>query len=168
MLQIVSTRASVIQRQKDYKVYNSKRFINTADNINYWIGHIIEELAEFASAPQNQKASEAADVIIFLQNYLAVELPNYKLTIKLQSRDLYTPLPELIYKLRKLADRRKDWKTYPMAEIKDYSRTGALVIQYLLWFVPASDINDAYNSKVESNVTRSDWDRKSSISLLRV
>jgi hypothetical protein len=120
---------------------------------------VIEELCEFALAPQNQKASEASDVIIFLQNYLAVELQEYKLTIKLQNRNVYTPLPELIYKLRDLADRRKDWKTYPLPRISDYSRVGALVVQYLLWFVPASEIYEAYSAKVKSNVVRDDWDR---------
>jgi hypothetical protein len=160
-MKITSTRKSVIQRQIDYGVYNTDRFLYNAYSVRYWSSHLIEELCEYTLAESLNKAEEAADCIIFLQNLIAVICPDKKLVLNLTIPPKYIPIAEVIKSILELNNLRKDWKSYEKPELQLVSDCVTTIIGYLLWYVKPTELLKAYEFKVSKNVTRTDWNRKS-------
>jgi hypothetical protein len=150
---------TVTTRQEKYGL-STIRLEYTQDNLNYWLGHLIEELLEFTLAAPEDKVVEAADVLIFLQNYSSVLLPATTLRISLSNakKPKYIQLAKVLFELRKTHRQRKDWKNYKSDQVQ-IQFAFQQVLVYLSWFVPAQEIEKAYLAKEKYNTARNDWDR---------
>lgn len=160
---IKSNLASVIERQKAFGVYKPEEFIQNPYNTAYWSGHLIEELCEFLEAPLNDELSEAADVIIFLQNLSAYLYPDETLLIKLRDYSVNGDQPpfaeEIILAVRQYLPNRKSWKKYSGITWENFQNLVRLVLEVISQNYFYYDIEKAYEAKQKYNESREDWDR---------
>lgn len=161
---IESNLASVIGRQKAFGVYRSEEFIQSPYNTAYWSGHLIEEICEFLGAGPGEELSEAADVIIFLQNLSAYLYPDKTLAIDLS---IYTEIydndacpKELILAIRQYLPNRKSWKNYPEITWENFQNLINLVLTAISQNYFYRDIEKAYEAKQKFNKSREDWNRE--------
>ena len=160
---IESNLASVVERQKAFGVYKPEEFIQNPYNTAYWSGHLIEEICEFLNAPVDEELSEAADVIIFLQNLSAYLYPEKTLIINLidyteiWDHDIYTE--ELILAVRQYLPNRKSWKTYSEITWENYQNMVSLLLTTISQNYFYREIERAYEAKQKFNEYREDWTR---------
>lgn len=161
---IESNLASVIERQKAFGIYRPEEFIQNPYNDAYWSGHLIEEICEFLEAPVGEELSEAADVIIFLQNLSAYLYPDKTLTIDLTKyakrwvTDTYTE--ELILGVRQYLPNRKSWKTYSEVTWESYRNLVTVLVLRIGHNCSYRDLVKAYEAKQKFNASREDWNRE--------
>jgi hypothetical protein len=163
---IKSNFTSVIERQKAFGVYRPEEFVQNPYNTAYWSGQLTEEICEFLEAPVDKKLSEAADIIIFLQNLSAYLYPEETLAINLSDysevydHDIYAE--ELILRVRLYLPNRKSWKTYSEITWENYQSLVSLVLKFISQNYFYGDIEKAYEAKQKYNESREDWNREPS------
>lgn len=161
---IESNFASVVERQKAFGVYRPEEFIQNPYNTAYWSGHLIEEICEFLEAPLDEELSEAADIIIFLQNLSAYLYPEKMLTINLidyteiRNNDVYAG--EIILAVRQYLPNRKSWKTYSEIAWENYQNLVSLLLTVISQNYFYREIERAYEAKQKFNESREDWNRE--------
>lgn len=160
---ITSNLDSIIQRQVALGTYRPEEFIPSPYMTAYWLGHITEELAEFRDASVKNKPAEAADVIIFIQNYVALQYPDEELVIDLgATRTVHKPT-DLLYlvlidSVRQNGYNRKSWKVYNKDSFASYcQKIVEPILRLLLYYVESEELLHSYNKKLNYNLQRPDW-----------
>ena len=160
---ITSNLSSIVQRQAALGTYRPDEFVPSPYMAAYWSGHVIEELTEFWDAAIENKPSEAADVLIFLQTYTALLYPKNSLVLNLSKIALaYRPDAKnylvLIQVLRQNAYNRKSWKSYSSLTFSNFCKAVvAPILGLLLYYVEPAQLLTCYNQKLKYNLSRTDW-----------